>query len=244
MSVMIDVAAYLSEVEAFTKIAERFAEDRAASSRLRDMRELLQKGVDTRKAEWTWDTPKEIIFKKSTAYDGPNRKDADTHLTFGFECVFTRSDRVPRRSSVWQIKHCATHVVLHKNGRSLPCHFDYKNGNQWGPQMHFQVSERLCDIPIPRVPTGCFLPTDCADLALAELHHEEWRRQQASSRNMRETSLLRDAQENRVMSFLADVQSHWMRDKRCTRVCMLQNYTSTVAALPDHKGRLAEQIRA
>ena len=144
-----------------------------------------------------------------------------------------------KRVSVWQIANGATHLTIRKDGGNLPFHFDSKNPKQWGPQMHFQVSEALGNLPIPRIMSPIFLPSDCADLALAELHPEEWRRFQAAGNSSRHVSVMRDAQEHRTMSYLRNIGTIWLSNRTSTRVCMLQDYTANSFTLPDQRGRTA-----
>lgn len=240
MSVLIDLAAYSLEVDAFVSLAESFV-DKNYSARLADIGDELKRGIDRGSAEWVWSTRHEIRFRPSRVYDGPSRVNADTWLTFGFECVFTRPTNEPRKSDVWRIRNCATRLHLAHASGGLPCHIDYKNVDQWGPQLHFQLSEDVCNLPIPRLLSPSFLPTDCADLALAELHHLEWRQKQAQGASGPLMSIIRNGQEHRALSYLRDIRMHWERDRRATRVSMLQDYTATLTALPDHRGRVPER---
>lgn len=239
MSALIDLAAYKAEVDAFVALADNFV-DRTSALRLADVQRDLETGVSMGESSWCWETRENILFRPSIAYDGPGRTHVETYLELGFRFEFNRPVRTRRRSSVWRISASATHVTIRKEGGELPCHFDYKNASQWGPQLHFQIAETLGNLPIPRIPSTTFLPTDCIDLALAELHHEEWLRHQNVGANSRHVSVVRNAQENRTKVYLQNVASLWSDDKSCTRVCMLQNYTATVEALPDQLGRIAK----
>ena len=236
MSALIDLAAYSQEVEAFVALAAEFV-DKNSALRLADIERDLNTGVGAGAAKWSWETRDTILFQPSTAYDGPGKAHVETFLELTFKFVFERPVRVRKRSTVWKIASAATHLLIRKEGGGLPFHFDYKNSGQWGPQLHFQVAETLGGLPIPRIPSPTFLPTDCIDLALAELHHEDWRRRQAAGANSRHVSLIRRAQENRTKTYLRNIASLWDGDTSCTRVCMLQEYTATVTALPDQHNR-------
>ncbi len=200
---------------------------------LRDLRTGIQLG----RPSWCWQTRENIVFRSSTAYDGPGRNFGETWLEMGFVCKFTRPVKAKKRATAWEIRSTETHLRICRDTDVLPCHFDYKNSGQWGPQLHFQVSEELGNLPIPRILSGAFLPTDCADLVLSELHHEEWRRHQAASAHEHNMSIMRNAQEHRTMCYLQNIAGLWRGDRRSTRVCMLQDYTSTLASLPGHSGR-------
>ncbi|MDP3859497.1 MAG: hypothetical protein Q8Q73_17210 [Stagnimonas sp.] len=237
MTVLIDLADYLGEVEAFAALADDFV-DKSSALRLSDVVRDLKTGIDLGAATWSWQTRQDIVFRPSQAYDGPGRAHIDTWLDLGFKCDFARPKSVQKSKTAWEIVGSATHVTIRKNDGHLPCHFDYKNGGQWGPQLHFQVSENVGNLPIPRIPSTSFLPTDCADLILSELHHEEWRQLQAAGGSSRHVSVIRSAQEHRTKAYVENIANMWRGDTKSTRVCMLQNYTATVAALPDRHGRL------
>lgn len=236
MSVLIDLADYLGEVEAFAGLADDFV-DKSSALRLADIVRELKTGIDLGQPEWSWQTRDDIVFRPSRLYDGPGRTHVDTWLKLGFKCDFYRPRSVRKAATVWAIVRSATHVTISKDDGNMPCHFDYKNDAQWGPQLHFQVSEDLGNLPIPRIPSASFLPTDCADLLLAELHHEEWRQLQAAGSSSRHVSVIREAQEQRTKAYIENIASLWRGDTKSTRVCMLQNYTATVSALPDRRGR-------
>jgi hypothetical protein len=237
LSTIIDLAEYAAEVEAFAALATDFV-DKSSSITLAEMLSTLRRGIQFGHPEWCWQTRKNIVFRSSRAYDGPGRNFDDTWLELSFNCKFTRPKKVKRKVTVWQIANSATHIRIRRDTDVLPFHFDYKNLGQWGPQLHFQVSEELGNLPIPRILSGAFLPTDCADLVLSELHHDDWRRHQAAGASSRNMSTMRDGQEHRTMSYLRNIASLWQGDRRATRVCMLQDYTSTHPALPGHSGRL------
>lgn len=238
MNVLIDLDAYHPEFEAFSALAADFV-DKSSSLHLADVARDLRTGIDQNQAEWTWSTRSDILFKASTSYDGPGRTHADTRFALGFTCTFSRPARVRKSCTVWKLTSAATHVSIRRDrdGGFLAFHFDYKNRNQWGPQVHFQVSETIGRLPIPRLLTTAFLPTDCADVMLAELHRDEWRRRQHEGSSSRNVSVLRDAQEKRTISYLRDIESMWNSDHKSTRFTMLQDYTATLKALPDWRGR-------
>ncbi len=240
MSVLIDLDAYHREVEAFASLADDFV-DKASSLQLTEVAKGLRTGIDQGRAEWSWMTRSNIVFRASTAYDAPGKSFPDTRFELGFTCAFWRPAKTRKACNVWKLQTAATHVDIIRDegdGR-LSFHFDYKNTNQWGPQIHFQVSEQVGDLPIPRLVATAFLPTDCADLILSELHHEEWRKLQFASKSKADVSVLRDAQEHRTMGYLRDIASLWSADRAYTRFTMLQNYTSRLTALPDQRGRAA-----
>ncbi|ESW95650.1 hypothetical protein X769_28270 [Mesorhizobium sp. LSJC268A00] len=236
MSVLIDLAEYLGEVEAFAALADDFVDKRSAL-RLTDVVRELKTGIDLGQPEWSWQTREDIVFRPSRLYDGPGRVHVDTWLRLGFKCDFYRPKSVKKATTIWAIVGSATHVTISKDNGNMPCHFDYKNNQQWGPQLHFQVSENLGNLPIPRIPSTAFLPTDCADLVLAELHHEAWRQLQAAGSSSRHVSVIREAQEHRTRAYVENIASFWRGDTKSTRVSMLQNYSATIAALPDRRGR-------
>jgi len=238
VSARIDLAAYAQELEAFAALAEDFV-DRSSTLRLSDVVRQLQTGVGLGTRRWSWETRANIVFRPSTAYDGPGRVHAETWLELGFKLDFTRPASVRRQVTVWEVESAATHVRLHKQGGDMSFHFDCKNDQQWGPQLHFQVSEAMGNLPIPRIASAIFLPSDCADLALAELHHEEWRRLQAAGTSARHVSVIRDAQEYRTMSYLRNIDAFWKGSRASTRVSMLQDYTASSITLPDQRGRTA-----
>jgi hypothetical protein len=238
LSVRIDLSAYLGEFEAFSALADNFV-DKSSTLRLAEVVGDLKTGVTRGLAKWIWETRADIVFRPSTIYDGPGRNHAETWLDVRFKCKFVRPQTVKRAVSVWEISNAATHLRIRKQDGDLPFHFDYKNRRQWGPQMHFQVSEALGNLPIPRILSPIFLPSDCADLALAELHPEEWRRLQAAGNSSRHVSVIRDAQEHRTLTYLRDIGTLWASSNASTRVCMLQDYTATPVTLPDWRGRTA-----
>lgn len=211
--------------------------DKSSALRLAEIQRNLNTGVRAGVPRWSWETRGDILFRPSTAYDGPGKAHVETFLELAFKIEFERPARVRKKSTVWKIANTATHLVIRKEGGRLPFHFDYKNPGQWGPQLHFQVAEALGGLPIPRIPSTAFLPTDCIDLALAELHHEDWRRRQAAGSNGRHVAIIRRAQENRAKTYLRNIASLWDGDTSSTRICMLQGYTATVAALPDQHDR-------
>jgi hypothetical protein len=236
MSVLIDLADYLEEVEAFVALAEEFV-DKSSALRLSDVKRELKTGIDFGQSEWSWETREDILFRPSRLYDGPGRTHVDTWLNLGFKCDFIRPKSVKKSRTVWEIVGSATHVTISKDDGHMSCHFDYKNRGQWGPQLHFQVSEDIGNLPIPRILSPSFLPTDCADLILAELHPEAWRQLQAAGTSSRHVSVIREAQEHRTKTYVENIANMWRGDTKSTRVCMLQNYTATIAALPDRRGR-------
>lgn len=237
MTALIDLDAYCREVEAFAALAEDFLE-RASFIRLgdaaRDLRTLVGNGI----ANCTWRTDKPIEFRASTRYDGPSKTHHETSFSLGFALEFRRPARIKRRITVWHIEHASTHVSLKRphDGGALDFHFDYKNALQWGPQLHCQVNECIGKLPIPRLLATTFLPTDCADMMLCELHHEDWLKRQRSS--TRDTSLIRDAQQHRTMAYVSDISKKWSGERASTRVTMLQDYTAAVVGLPDSRGRV------
>jgi len=239
VTVLIDLASYLDEVEAFLALADGFIE-RASVPRVQEAVRDLKTGIELGEREWTWCTRNDVLFRASRHYDGPNKAHADTTFELGFTIQFRRLKSTKKRSTVWSIANGSTRVTVRKGDRELPFHFDYKNSSQWGPQLHFQVHERIGDLAIPRICSTAFLPTDCADLMLAELHHEDWRATQAAGSNSRHVGLIRDAQENRSRAYIEDVARLWRDGARSrTRLTMLQDYTASVVGLPDHRGRVA-----
>jgi hypothetical protein len=238
LSARIDLAAYAQELEAFAALAEDFV-DKGSTLRLTDVVRELRTGVDLGNRRWSWATRTNIVFRPSTAYDGPGRVHGETWLELGFRFDFTRPANVRRQVTVWQIESASTHIRIHKEDGESSFHFDCKNAQQWGPQLHFQVAEDQVNLPIPRLVSAIFLPSDCADLALAELHHEEWRRLQAAGASARHVSVIRDAQENRTMTYLRNIEALWKGSVASTRICMLQDYTASFVTLPDHRGRTA-----
>ncbi len=83
-----------------------------------------------------------------------------------------------------------------------------------------------------------FLPSDCIDLALAETFHLHWRTHLAKGKNGRDRSVVRAAQDHRIRAYLDDLSECWRRPENTTAtpVAALQDYTSTLLALPDHRG--------
>lgn len=240
MSVHLDLGYYADEVDAFAGLAEDFV-DGASALRLNDVARELQGMVASGTPAFVWETRSDIIFRPGTRYDGPDRQHAETSLSIGFCCKFWRPAKTPRKCRVWQVVRCATHLSLVKDGGRLCFHIDYKNAGQWGPQIHFQVEEaaETGNLPIPRLPSLSFLPTDCADMGLAELHPEEWRRIQQSSAMNHHMSVVRTAQEQRATAYVADIRRQWDDDARATRISMLQDYTGSVGGLPDRHGNEA-----
>ncbi|MDP9916736.1 hypothetical protein J2W24_002383 [Variovorax boronicumulans] len=240
MSVLIDLDDYLKEVQAFARLADSFV-DKTSSMHLSDVVGDLTRHIDAAQPNFTWSTRAPVKFNPSTEYDGPGRTYAPTHFLVSFSCAFTRpAKKVAKGCTVWVVTNSAVHVEIHRaEERAFKMHFDYKNPNQWGPQMHFQVHEEDVLFPVPRIPTGAFLPTDCADLMLSELHTEEWKRHQHKSTSSADVSVLRDGQEFRTLSYLKDIAKKW-EDKQFTRFNMLQRYTSSVVALPTSRNRPAK----
>lgn|GEM_PF-2987851 len=240
MSVFLDLAHYADEVQAFAGLADDFI-DGASALRLNDVSRELHALVEAGASSFTWQTRSEIVFRPSNLYDGPQRQHTDTSLAISFTCEFWRPTKTPRRCRVWKVIHSATHLTLSKDGGQLCFHIDYKNASQWGPQIHFQIEEapETGNLPIPRLPSLSFLPTDCADMGLAELHPLEWRRVQASMAMNHHMSVVRTAQERRATAYVADIRRQWDDDSRATRICMLQNYTANIGGLPDRHGNEA-----
>lgn len=231
MTDFIDLRAYLKEVGAFSRLAEIFV-DKASSLRLADIERDLSRHIDASQPSFRWNTRAAIKFKASTKYDGPTKTHRPTHFSLSFNCVFTRPDRVRKGCAAWFLSNSEVHVEIERDDVSpFKVHFDYKNPEQWGPQMHFQVSEDIVRIPVPRIPTGAFLPTDCADLMLAELHPTDWQVRQHQAASKPDVAVIRDGQEYRTISYLKDIAKQWER-REFTRFSMLQNYTSSVGALP------------
>lgn len=241
MNAAFDLGQYADEVDAFAELAEPFV-DATSALRLEEVGRELRTLVEAGTPVIDWQTRQNILFRPSNAYDGPGRRHDDTWLELGFQCRFERPARTRRKCKTWKIVRVATHLTLRKVAGQLSCHFDYKNAGQWGPQIHFQVKETAenGDLPIPRIISTSFLPTDCADLGLAELHPESWRKLQASGRMSHHTSVVRTAQEQRSLAYLADIRKQWNDDTKATRISMLQDYTSNVSSLPDRLGRQAQ----
>lgn len=231
MTTKIDLERYASEVEAFIRLADDFV-DKASTLRLDHVLRALRAQIDSRASPLFWSTEREIVIRSSEYYDGPGKKHLKTDLSISFDCVFLRDANADRKDTKWGINRISTHLSLKKDGYELPFHFDYKNSEQWGPQVHFQVSEILCDIPIPRLLSNVCLPTDCLDLMLSELHPVEWQETQQAGRNNVYMSKVRTAQENRILAHINELKRLWEDDKRTTRVNMLQNYTSALSVLP------------
>lgn len=237
MSVLIDLGAYLKEVEAFARLAGSFV-DKTSSMHLSDVVRELTHHIDAAQPQFAWSTRAAVKFNPSIKFDAPGKTHQPTYFLLSFKCEFNRPSRVAKRCAVWILSNSAVHVEIHRaETAAFKMHFDYKNPKQWGPQMHFQVHEEGVVFPVPRIPSGAFLPTDCADLMLSELHPEEWERLQHKS--TADVSVLREGQELRTMSYLMDIAKKW-EDKQYTRFNMLQRYTSSVVALPTSRGRLAK----
>ncbi|RYG38920.1 MAG: hypothetical protein EON93_01080 [Burkholderiales bacterium] len=238
MSTLIDLDHYAEEVAAFAGLAAGFV---AGSSTLRldDVERQLRQAVEAGQHTIVWETRDPIIFRPGNLYDGPGREHAPTSFSLEFRCEFSRPTATRRRCRVWQIVHSATHVSIEKEAGGLRFHVDYKNAGQWGPQVHLQIEEspEHGDLPIPRIPAMSFLPTDCADLALSELHPEEWRRTQGAGGMQHHMSVVRNAQESRTLAYVSDIRRQWNQDTRLTRISMLQDYTAAIAGLPDRHGR-------
>lgn len=237
---LLNLADYAEEVEAFAALADDFI-DATSALRLNDVARELRNFVDAGTHNFTWQTHADIVFRKSNNYDGPGRVHNDTNLEVGFTCEFSRPANTARRCRVWRILRSATHIALSKDGGQLRCHIDYKNPGQWGPQVHFQINEAAenGNLPIPRIPSLAFLPTDCADLALSELHPEEWKKVQASGAMSRHMSLVRSSQERRSLAYIADIRRKWDEDRQMTRISMLQDYTANVGGFLDSHGNEA-----
>lgn len=238
MSDLIDLGVYLREVEAFSRLAKSFV-DKTSSLHLADVVSDLTHHIDAAQPSFSWNTRAAVKFTPSTKYDGPTRTHQPTHFHLSFSCAFTRPARAAKRCKVWSLSNSAVHIEI--NREDVPpfkVHFDYKNPDQWGPQMHFQVHEDDVGFPVPRIPTGAFLPTDCADLMLSELHPTEWEQLQHKSTSKADVAVLRDGQEYRTLSYLRDIAKKW-ENKDFTRFSMLQSYTSSVGALPISRDQLA-----
>lgn len=240
MSVLIDLDHYADEVSAFAALASDFV-GATSTLRLEEVARQLRQSVDTGSHHFVWETRDPVIFRPSHLYDGPGREHSAASLSLGFKCEFRRRTSTSRKCRVWQVERSATHLAIAKEVGRMRFHIDYKNADQWGPQIHFQVDEldALGNLPIPRIPSISFLPTDCADLGLSELHPEEWRRVQSSGNMSRHMSVVRSAQEARTLAYVGDIRRQWDGDRRTTRVCMLQDYTAGALGLPDRHGKEA-----
>ena len=243
MTLLIDLKEHLSEVKSFTSLASGFV-DKNSITKLEAIVRDLETGIALAQPEWTWETKHPVIFGPSKSYDGQGRVMPEAWARIEFCCRFTRPNTVVAkdRDSTWKIASSAVHITMaHEDESFLSCHFDYKNGGQWGPQMHVQLAEGDHRFPIPRLLSNVFLPTDCADLVLAELMPELWSKEQIRSVNSNHVSVLRRAQEERTGRLLADISSQWGKEKDRTRVSMLQNYTASFAALPNHLGKVPDR---
>jgi hypothetical protein len=237
VSVVIDLGDHLAEVQAFAKLAADFVDNRSAL-RLEDLVRSLQAGIAASAPKWTWETPQPIEFGPSKRYDGPDREMAEAWAKLEFCCSFERPETVDRKAGdkAWRIDSTAVHVTMTRgDGHEMTCHFDYKNKNQWGPQLHAQLAEGDHKFPIPRLPSAVFLPTDCADLVLSELMPEAWDKHQR--RHSNEVAMLRRAQEHRSISLLSDINRQWNEDAGATRVSMLQSYTTRLKGFPNHRNQ-------
>lgn len=243
MTALIDLGSYLREVAAFAHLADAFL-DKSSSHRLREVEADLQRDVDAGRPCFVWKTRAPITFRESKKYDGPTKNHRSTQFDLTFTCTFERGERAPKRCSTWHLVDSSSRVDLRREGGgSLTVHFDYKNLGQWGPQMHFQVHEdqehAKGGLPIPRIMTAAFLPTDCADLMLSELHHDSWPQRQHQRSSLADVAQLRKGQENRTLAYLADIKAQWATSK-FTRFTMLQDYTASLA-LPDASNRVPKK---
>lgn len=236
MSARIDLEAYAGEVKAFSALAEKFVPHSSVPA-LRRLEQDLRAGISRANSSWTWSTIQEVVFKPSGKYDAPG-KPKPAHFSLGFECVFTRPAGVNQKKCgpVWEISHGSTHVKVEREDKpSLELHFDYKNIGQLGPQLHVQVAEsQTGGLPIPRLVAMAFLPTDCADIMLCELHPTDWERHQRAGGNQWNVTAVRNGQEKRTMAYLNDIHTQWKSDVKQTRFSALQSYTAKVAMLPAH----------
>lgn len=239
MTARIDLDAYAEEVKAFSDLAENFV-PRASTPGLKKMEQDLRTGISRASADWTWFTAQEIAFRSSGQYDALGKKPRPAHFTLSFECAFTRpaNVNVKKAGAVWQVRHASTHIrVARDDGASLELHFDYKNAGQLGPQLHLQVAEsQTRGLPIPRLASPAFLPTDCADIMLCELHPLEWERHQRAGNSQWNVAVLRNGQEHRTVAYLTDLHSQWKSDLKRTRFSTVQTYSAGITALPAHNG--------
>ncbi len=243
MTALIDLEAYAEEVASFCALAETFVARESAPA-LNRIVDDLRAGIAKALPKWTWSTPKPIHFQPSSQYDSPGKKPRSAHFTLGFECSFNRPQKVNKKpGAVWAVAHTATHIKVERDDNALHClHFDYKNANQLGPQLHIQVSEaNTGGLPIPRLASAAFLPTDCADVMLCELHPDAWEKRQRAGNNQWHVGVVRDGQEHRTVAYLNDIASQWRADIKRTRFSLIQAYTSTVPSLPSHKNKLAQK---
>ncbi len=244
MTARIDLEAYADEVKSFIALAEKFV-PRLSVPALKRMEQDLRAGISRAGSSWTWSTAQAIAFDTSSQYDAPGKKPKAAKFTLGFECAFERpaNANVKKCGAVWGVLHSSTHIKLEREDNAcIELHFDYKNSGQWGPQLHMQVSEsQTGGLPIPRLVSPAFLPTDCADIMLCELHPTEWEKHQRAGSSQYHVKVVRDGQEHRTFAYLNDIHSQWKSDGKRTRFSSLQTYSAGLAALPSHNGTPAKK---
>lgn len=241
MPLRIDLQSYLDEVSAVAKLSERFLEADGLAA-MKQAVDDLSVPVHSGQPKFTWQTKDTlpIRFTSSSTYDGKKAHLPAMRLKFGFVCKFARPQNTPRKGPelrLWSIEMAVTHVRWCEDGGAerMHCHFDLKNTGQYGPEYHFQVAENGPRPAIPRLPVACFLPTDCLDLALSELHPVDWSKHQATMTFQRQ--ILMKAQRARLEHSARDVTRFWDELKGAqTPISALQGYTSKRPfLLPGHK---------
>lgn len=241
MPLRIDLFHYTEEVDAFSKMASGFlaaGAGKAVSDAVSSLQTPVRGGVD----RIPWETPKArpIPFRMSKSYDGANSNDEPLFLTFAFDCIFSRPVNTHRprpERSFWNVERAVTHFRWcdGAGNEKMASHFDLKNTGQLGPEYHYQVAENRNRLAIPRLPSVCFLPTDCLDFALAELHPREWPQYQATKQYERD--LVRRAQRARLAYSASEVTRFWDTTQSVqTPISALQRFTSRRPfTLPSHK---------
>ncbi len=149
MTALIDLDSYADEFDAFLALVREYLEPQSSpllEGLARDLRIGAAKDVDT----WTWQSREELRFRESTDYDSCKKKHNDAiSLGVSFSLVFSTPSRPRRKSRTWRIERGSTHVSIWKAGQRSRFRLDYKNVEQWGPQLHYQIDEDLWGHPVP-----------------------------------------------------------------------------------------------
>jgi hypothetical protein len=228
---IINLRAYVKEVEAVAKAAERFVA-RESYSNLMSAPENLKIGIDSGANTFKWITKGPIKFINATKYDSKTHACEPVVVSIGFVGSFRLLDKKKHK---WNIDGLVTQIKIFKkpeegqNQEGLPImhmHIDKKNNDQRGPHIHIQVSEDCTKqlgmkLAVPRIPFNFVLPTDCIDFVLAEFFPDEWHKAQTEAHSF---NLIRNNQLVRAEQMLNHVGELWKKNQKRTPVTLIQDY--------------------
>lgn len=225
---IIDLRKFRSEFEFYIKAAADQFLEKESAARLRSALEKLTHALDSKAAEFAWETAAPIRSKVATRYDGLDKRSDPVRVAL---CFHSRMTKVAQKGFDWRVNRMVTHLqIFHESDSEKPIlhfHIDKKDPKQLGPDVHLQVSEKYVEdargfsLAVPRIPFGFVLPTECLDFALAEFFGAEWIKAQDSAHSI---AAIRNEQVARAERLVDEVQKNWKKFPKQTPVSLLQNY--------------------